>query len=64
MDIRIFNCDDPDHRAILENKGLEALKSTVGGAKLIVIDEGQKISSIGQTLKLLADYYKNISRLS
>ncbi len=55
---RIFNCDDPDDRAILENKGLEALKSTVGNAKLIFIDEGQKLTSIGQTLKLLADYYK------
>ncbi len=54
----IFNCDDPDHRSILENKGLEALKSTIGNAKVIFIDEGQKLSSIGQTLKLLADYYK------
>jgi len=57
-DIRIFNCDDPDHRAILENKGLETLKSIIGKAKVIFIDEGQKLSSIGQTLKLLADYYK------
>ncbi len=54
----IFNCDDPDHRSILENKGLEALKNTIGNAKVIFIDEGQKLSSIGQTLKLLADYYK------
>ena len=57
-DVRIFNCDDPDHRAILENKGLEALRSAIGNAKVIFIDEGQKLSSIGQTLKLLADYYK------
>lgn len=54
----ILNCDDPDHRAILENRGLEALKSIVGKAKVVFIDEGQKLSSVGQTLKLLADYYK------
>ncbi len=57
-EFRIFNCDDPDHRAVLENKGLEALKIILGNAKVIFIDEGQKLSSIGQTLKLLADYYK------
>lgn len=55
---RIFNCDDPDHRDLLENRGLEALKSAVGSAKVIFIDEGQKLSTIGQTLKLLADYFK------
>ena len=55
---RIFNCDDPDHRDLLENRGLEALKSAVGDKKIIFIDEGQKLSTIGQTLKLLADYFK------
>ncbi|MDD5595647.1 MAG: ATP-binding protein [Candidatus Omnitrophica bacterium] len=57
-DACIFNCDDPDHRALLENRGLEALKSTVGKAKIVFIDEGQKLSTIGQTLKLLVDYFK------
>ena len=57
-EVRIFNCDDPDHRDILENRGLEALKKTVGSAKIVFIDEGQKLSTIGQTLKLLADYFK------
>lgn len=56
--VRIFNCDDPDHRDLLENRGLEALKSVVEDNKVIFIDEGQKISTIGQTLKLLADYFK------
>jgi len=55
---RIFNCDDPDHRELLENKGLESLKKSVGKAKIVFIDEGQKLSTIGQTLKLLADYYR------
>lgn len=56
--VRIFNCDDPDDRAFLENKGLAALKNTIDPAKVVFIDEGQKLSTIGQTLKLLADHYK------
>ncbi len=56
--VRIFNCDDPDHRYLLENRGLDALKSTIGDAKVVFIDEGQKLTTIGQTLKLLADHYK------
>lgn len=55
---RIFNCDDPDHRSLLENRGLKSLKEAVADAKIIFIDEGQKLSTIGQTLKLLADFYK------
>ena len=55
----IFNCDDPDHRNLLENQGLESLKKTIADAEVVFIDEGQKLSTIGQTLKLLADHYKN-----
>ncbi|MEI6126821.1 MAG: ATP-binding protein [Pseudomonadota bacterium] len=54
----VFNCDDPDHRELLENKGLDSLKNTIGDAKVVFIDEGQKLTTIGQTLKLLADHYK------
>lgn len=55
---RVFYCDDPDHRDLLENRGLAALKNAVGNAKIVFIDEGQKLSTIGQTLKLLADHFK------
>ena len=56
--VRVFNCDDPDHRAVLENKGLKDLKEAIGNARIVFIDEGQKLSSVGQTLKLLVDFYK------
>lgn len=56
--LRVFNCDDPDHRELLENRSLEELKTTIADAKIVFIDEGQKLSTIGQTLKLLADHYK------
>ena len=42
----------------LKNKDLEFLKQLVGNAKLIIVDEAQKVENIGNTLKLLVDYYK------
>lgn len=54
----LINCDDPDHRELLENRGLNELKSVVGNSKVVFIDEGQKISTIGQTLKLLVDHFR------
>jgi len=57
-DSRIFNCDDPDHRDLLEKRSLESLKNTIGKSRIVFIDEGQKLSTIGQTLKLLVDYFK------
>jgi hypothetical protein len=57
--VKIFNCDNPTDRKSLDNKDLDFLKGITGDAKVIFIDEGQKVESIGQTLKLLVDYYQN-----
>lgn len=54
---RKFNCDNPTDREFLSNKDLEFLKNLIGKNKVIFIDEGQKVETIGQTLKLLVDYY-------
>lgn len=56
--IRFFNCDNPTDRELLGNKDLEFLKQLIGNARIVVIDEGQKVENIGQTLKLIVDYYK------
>lgn len=55
----IFNCDNPTDREQLANKNLDYLKQLMGDNKVIFIDEAQKVENIGQTLKLLVDYYKN-----
>jgi predicted AAA+ superfamily ATPase len=55
--VRFINGDDPADREILDNKSLEHLKRVVGDAEILFIDEGQKIRTIGQSLKLLVDYY-------
>lgn len=54
---RFFNCDNPTDRELLNNQDIEFLTQLIGKAKVIVIDEGQKVSTIGQTTKLLVDYY-------
>lgn len=56
--VKSFNCDNPTDREILANKDLEFLKPLVDSSDLIFIDEGQKVKNIGQSLKLLVDYYK------
>lgn len=56
--IRSFNCDNPTDRQELANRDLEFLKQLVGKAKMIFIDEAQKVENIGETLKLLVDFYK------
>jgi len=57
--IKFFNCDNPSDREVLNNKNLNFLKTLVSEYEIIVIDEAQKVITIGQTLKLLVDFYKN-----
>lgn len=57
--MRFFNGDDPNDRNLLNNRGLDFLLQQVGNARIIFIDEAQKIPTIGQTLKLLADHFGN-----
>jgi predicted AAA+ superfamily ATPase len=54
-----FNCDNPTDREKLNNKDLEQLQNLIGEKKIIFIDEAQKTESIGQTIKLLVDEYRN-----
>ncbi len=50
-----FNADEPDVRALFTNRTSSELGKAVGNAKLVVLDEAQRIENIGLTLKLLAD---------
>ncbi|PIY68973.1 ATPase [Candidatus Roizmanbacteria bacterium CG_4_10_14_0_8_um_filter_39_9] len=55
--VKKFNGDDPIDRELLTNKSLTALQQLIGNANFVFIDEGQKVGTIGQTLKLLVDHY-------
>ena len=53
-----LNCDNPTDRESLDNRNLTFLQGIVGDADIVFIDEGQKVATIGQTIKLLVDFYR------
>lgn len=50
-----LNCDEPDVRRALTEKTSTELKSFIGKSRLVLIDEAQRVSNIGITLKLFVD---------
>ncbi len=55
-----FNADEPDVRGWLTNTTSTQLKQLIGDAKLVIIDEAQRIHDIGVTLKLAVENIKGI----
>lgn len=55
-----LNCDEPDVRLALSEKTSTQLKEFIGNKKLVIIDEAQRVTNIGITLKLLVDNYPEI----
>lgn len=55
-----FNGDEADIRELLQNTTSTQLKSLVGKNKIVFIDEAQRITDIGLTIKLLVDNFSEI----
>lgn len=55
-----WNGDEADVRAILSNPTSTVLKSFLGKARTLVIDEAQRIENIGLTMKLIVDQLTDI----
>jgi uncharacterized protein len=53
--VQQYNGDEPQVRAAFQDVGVERLKSLVGNADLLVIDEAQRIENIGLALKIIID---------
>lgn len=58
-----LNCDNPNVVISLTNKSAVELKSYIGTADLVIIDEGQRVENIGITIKLIHDTYPEIKLL-
>lgn len=52
--------DEPDTEELLKHKTSTALKLLIGNHKILFIDESQKISGIGNILKLITDKIKSV----
>jgi len=52
-----LNCDEPDIREFLTDVTSTEIKSFIGGKKLILLDEAQRVKNIGLSLKLIVDNY-------
>jgi len=55
-----LNGDEPDVRNMLTDVTSTQLKTLVGKNELVVIDEAQRITNIGITLKLMVDELKDV----
>ncbi len=55
-----LSCDEPDVRDAFAYKSSTAMKVFIGSARLLVLDEAQRIPDIGVTLKLLHDTYPDL----
>ncbi len=55
-----LNGDDADVRELLSNTSAAKLKTLVGKNKILFIDEAQRISNIGLTLKIFTDQLKHV----
>jgi predicted AAA+ superfamily ATPase len=50
-----LNCDEPDIRRALSDKTSTELKLLTGNNRLVLIDEAQRVGTIGLAIKLLTD---------
>jgi len=55
-----MNCDEPIVRERLGNINLAELKRIIGGNRMVFIDEAQRVSNIGLTLKLITDQLPHV----
>ena len=59
-DVLYLNCDDLIVVSNLTNRNIQQLKLLIGEAKLVVIDEAQKVDNIGLTIKIIVDNFPDV----
>lgn len=58
-----LNCDEAEARELLSGVNLQALRLLIGNNEIVVIDEAQRVSGIGITLKLITDNFPGVQLL-
>jgi predicted AAA+ superfamily ATPase len=59
-----LDCDEPDIRSYLEDSTSTELKDLIGNAKIVLIDEAQRVKNIGITLKLVIDQLRDVQLIA
>lgn len=62
--VSYLNCNEPDIRNLLTETTSSSLKHLIGSAKIIMIDEAQRVKNIGLALKLIIDNFKNVQLIA
>lgn len=58
-----LNCDEPEVKEMLTNTNSQELKLLIGNSRIVIIDEAQRVPSIGMTLKLITDNFPEVQLL-
>ena len=59
-----LNCDEPEVKEMLTQMNSQELKMLIGGNRIVVIDEAQRVENIGMTLKRITDNFPNVQLLA
>jgi uncharacterized protein len=59
-DFLFLDADDPAIRNLLQSPTTEQIRTIIGDYKYIFVDEAQRISGIGLTLKIITDQFKQV----
>ena len=59
-EVLYLNCDEPLTVSMLANRNLKQLQIMIGTAKIVIIDEAQKVDNIGLTLKIIVDNFPEV----
>ena len=60
QDYLFLDGDDPTVRSLLDTPNTEEIKNIIGKHSILYIDEAQRITNIGLTLKLITDQFKHV----
>ncbi len=59
-EVLYFNCDEKYQRSIFTDTSVKRLEQVIGSAKLLIIDEAQRIENAGLSLKLITDNFPDV----
>jgi predicted AAA+ superfamily ATPase len=60
VDSLFLDADDPTIRSLLSNPNTEQIRTILADYKTVFLDEAQRISGIGLTLKIITDQFKDV----